>query len=132
MIVPGIILVVGLVLAVPALVIERAQRERRALALLGADAGVTLAHVRLAAYLLILLYVPIAAIGGVVAMFVPGAGRSSPARRSSASPPSRSSGLVQIFIYPLFYCVLTVAYYDLRVRKEGFDLEVLASTLRTA
>jgi hypothetical protein len=28
--------------------------------------------------------------------------------------------------------VLTVAYYDLRVRKEGFDLEVLAATLQTA
>ena len=42
------------------------------------------------------------------------------------------SGVAQIFIYPLFYCVLTVAYYDLRVRKEGFDLEVLASTLLTA
>jgi len=25
-----------------------------------------------------------------------------------------------------------VSYYDLRVRKEGFDLEVLAQTLRTA
>ena len=31
----------------------------------------------------------------------------------------------------MLYCVLTVAYYDLRVRKEGFDLEVLASTLQT-
>ena len=40
-------------------------------------------------------------------------------------------GLVQIFIYPLFYCVLTVTYYDLRVRKEGFDLELLASALQT-
>jgi hypothetical protein len=42
------------------------------------------------------------------------------------------TGLVQIFIYPLFYCVLTITYYDLRVRKEGFDLELLASQLRTA
>ena len=41
-------------------------------------------------------------------------------------------GVVQMFIYPLFYCVLTVTYYDLRVRKEGFDLELLASTLQTA
>ncbi|HEX6668828.1 MAG TPA: hypothetical protein VF061_04690, partial [Gemmatimonadales bacterium] len=41
-------------------------------------------------------------------------------------------GVVQILLYPLFYCVLTVAYYDLRVRKEGFDLEVLASTLQPA
>ena len=41
-------------------------------------------------------------------------------------------GVVQLFIYPLFYCVLTVTYYDLRVRKEGFDLELLASSLQTA
>jgi len=41
-------------------------------------------------------------------------------------------GIVQMFIYPLFYCVLTVTYYDLRVRKEGFDLELLASTLQSA
>jgi hypothetical protein len=41
-------------------------------------------------------------------------------------------GVVQMLLYPLFYCVLTVAYYDLRVRKEGFDLEVLASTLQPA
>jgi hypothetical protein len=42
------------------------------------------------------------------------------------------SGLVQMLIYPLFYCVLTVTYYDLRVRKEGFDLELLASSLQSA
>ena len=41
-------------------------------------------------------------------------------------------GLIQLLVYPLFYCVLTVTYYDLRVRKEGFDLEVLASTLQIA
>ena len=41
-------------------------------------------------------------------------------------------GVMQMLLYPLLYCVLTVAYYDLRVRKEGFDLEVLASTLQPA
>jgi hypothetical protein len=40
--------------------------------------------------------------------------------------------VVQMLLYPLLYCVLTVAYYDLRVRKEGFDLEVLASNLQPA
>ena len=40
--------------------------------------------------------------------------------------------LVTIIIYPLLYCALTVAYYDLRVRKEGFDLELLESTLAHA
>jgi hypothetical protein len=42
------------------------------------------------------------------------------------------AGVLQLFLYPLFYCVLTVSYYDLRVRKEGFDLEVLAQSLQTA
>ena len=42
------------------------------------------------------------------------------------------AGVVQLFLYPLFYCVLTVAYYDLRVRKEGFDLEMLAASLQPA
>ena len=43
-----------------------------------------------------------------------------------------AASLIQLLIYPLFYCVLTVAYYDLRVRKEAFDLEVLASGLSPA
>ncbi len=34
--------------------------------------------------------------------------------------------VIQLLLYPLMYSVLTVLYYDLRVRKEGFDLEVLA------
>ena len=40
-----------------------------------------------------------------------------------------ASSLLSMLIYPFFYVVLTVLYYDLRVRKEGFDLEVLASSL---
>jgi hypothetical protein len=39
---------------------------------------------------------------------------------------------ISTLIYPLLYCALTVAYYDLRVRKEGFDLELLESTLAHA
>ena len=37
--------------------------------------------------------------------------------------------LVSLLIYPLITCVFTLLYYDLRVRKEGFDLEVLSSQL---
>ena len=40
--------------------------------------------------------------------------------------------VLQIFIYPFVYVVMTVLYYDLRVRKEGFDLELLASALQPA
>ena len=130
--VPGIILAVGLALAIPAVVLEpRSSASARALALVGADAGLALAHLRPAASrCCVLLYVPVVAIGGLFAMLVPQASGDASARRPSRSwPPSRSAGVVQMFIYPLFYCVLTVAYYDLRVRKEGFDLELLASTL---
>jgi hypothetical protein len=32
---------------------------------------------------------------------------------------------------PLLSCVLTLVYYDLRVRREGFDLQVLSEQLST-
>ncbi|MCC6772768.1 MAG: hypothetical protein IT360_16385, partial [Gemmatimonadaceae bacterium] len=38
--------------------------------------------------------------------------------------------LLQILVYPYFYVLTTVLYYDLRVRKEGFDLERLAMSLQ--
>lgn len=38
--------------------------------------------------------------------------------------------IFQLFVYPFVYVVQTVLYYDLRVRKEGFDLELLASALQ--
>ena len=38
--------------------------------------------------------------------------------------------VLQVFVYPFVYVVQTVLYYDLRVRKEGFDLEVLADSLQ--
>jgi hypothetical protein len=38
--------------------------------------------------------------------------------------------VLQVFVYPLVYVVQTVLYYDLRVRQEGFDLELLAGALQ--
>jgi hypothetical protein len=40
--------------------------------------------------------------------------------------------LLSILVYPFLYVVLTVLYYDIRVRKEGFDLELLASSVAGA
>ncbi len=37
--------------------------------------------------------------------------------------------ILLLLYYPLLTCVFTLFYYDLRVRKEGFDLEVLATQL---
>ena len=43
-----------------------------------------------------------------------------------------AGNLVTILIYPIVPVVATLLYYDLRIRKEGFDLEMLASTLDPA
>ena len=39
------------------------------------------------------------------------------------------TAFVSLLVYPVISCVFTLFYYDLRVRKEGFDLEVLAKQL---
>lgn len=41
-------------------------------------------------------------------------------------------GLALLFLYPFTSCVFTLFYYDLRVRKEAFDLEVLSRHLGIA
>jgi hypothetical protein len=40
-----------------------------------------------------------------------------------------SSNLASIFIYPLQTIAITLLYYDLRIRKEGFDLEMLSHAI---
>ena len=36
---------------------------------------------------------------------------------------------MSLLIYPVISCVFTLFYYDLRVRKEGFDIEMLSNQL---
>ena len=43
-----------------------------------------------------------------------------------------SFALVFLFAYPFVSCVFTLFYYDLRVRKEAFDLELLGRHLGVA
>lgn len=40
--------------------------------------------------------------------------------------------LGRLLLTPILYCLLTLLYYDLRVRKEAFDLEMLAASLQPA
>jgi uncharacterized membrane protein len=133
LVVPGVILATGLALAIPSVVLE----PRSASAALSRSWELTRGSrwriFALAFTLLILLYVPVVAITGLLAVVLPQASgeRFGPASVSTVAAIA-IGGVVQMFIYPLFYCVLTVTYYDLRVRKEGFDLELLASTLQSA
>jgi hypothetical protein len=40
-----------------------------------------------------------------------------------------ASGITDLIVAPFVVCVLTVLYYDLRVRKEAFDITLLAQSL---
>jgi uncharacterized protein UPF0259 len=131
--IPGLILLAGLALASPALVIEGIPNSTdamgRAWALSRGYRG-KIFGVILVTGILILL--PSVALGGFAAV--------SSVNPETADRVLSPTGLLwqmvaaglQVLIYPLLYCVLTVAYYDLRVRKEAFDLEVLAAGLSRA
>lgn len=58
-------------------------------------------------------------IGALVLQIIPGAQFVWPVV-SSAFP---------IVVAPILPCILTLAYYDLRVRREGFDLQLLSEQL---
>lgn len=132
LVVPGVILFTGLALSTPALVIEGLPSANAAM---GRSWALTkgfrgkLFWALLTVLVLILL--PTIALGGFAA-----ASGDATLLEPTVSPATLgwlvAASLIQLLIYPLFYCVLTVAYYDLRVRKEAFDLEVLASGLSPA
>ena len=131
--IPGIILACGLLLAFPALVLEPGMTPTGALGRSWAlTRGSRWRMFGLLVTLVILLYIPLVSLTGIAAVVLPASDFASPGGSGAGLLAVGLAGLVQLLIYPLFYCVLTVAYYDLRVRKEGFDLEVLASTLQPA
>jgi len=130
---PGVILACGLLLAFPALVLEPASTPTGALGRSWAlTRGSRLRMLGLLVTLVVLLYIPLVALGGLAAVLLPASHLRGAGTGTGGLVAVALAGVVQMLIYPLFYCVLTVAYYDLRVRKEGFDLEVLASTLQPA
>ncbi|HXY30597.1 MAG TPA: hypothetical protein VEI06_07785 [Gemmatimonadaceae bacterium] len=49
--------------------------------------------------------------------------------RDSARTAAIITDAVLILLFPLPYIVATLLYYDLRIRREGFDLEVMAAEL---
>ena len=134
MVIPGIILGVGLAVAIPAVVLEAGRSASGALSRSWElTRGSRWRIFGLGLTLFVLLYVPVIAVSGLVAVVVPRGGATAFGVSSTTTIVALAiGGVIQLFIYPLFYCVLTVTYYDLRVRKEGFDLELLASSLQTA
>lgn len=74
------------------------------------------------AWFLITLLLPTvisAALGGLVLQFLP----------SAQLAISILSSVIPLIVAPILPCVLTLAYYDLRVRREGFDLQLLSEQI---
>ena len=40
-----------------------------------------------------------------------------------------ATGVVQIFTSPFILILLTLLYYDIRIRREAFDIEMLAQSI---
>lgn len=128
LIVPGLILFSGLIVATPALVIENlpdASSAMRRSWSLSRDYRWKLFSAYALGFLFLLI--PTIAISALAGMF-----GMSDESSSGLFFVQVVTALLQILIYPFIYVVTTILYYDLRVRKEGFDLEMLASTLQPA
>ncbi|HTC23031.1 MAG TPA: hypothetical protein VK688_01635 [Gemmatimonadales bacterium] len=132
-VIPGIIAICGLAITVPALVVESLTPG----AAMGRSWSLTRDHrlrmLGLFCVIFILLVVPyIAVMGvfGVIAALISSSGSGAGAALLLVGVVI--AAILQLLLSPLYQAALVIAYYDLRVRKEGFDLEVLANSVRAA
>ena len=72
----------------------------------------------------LIVFLPIVLIGGLAGVLKPESLISGQAFEVLAAA-------LPIILTPLLSCVITLVYYDLRVRREGFDLQVLSEQLST-
>jgi hypothetical protein len=117
----------GLAVSTPALVIEQLRAPTRAMGRSWSlTRGNRLRIVGLLFVFFIILAVPF--IGGtLILQMILGALDSTAARVLSTVIAS----VLSFVLGPILYCILTLTYYDMRVRKEAFDLEILAAQLGT-
>jgi hypothetical protein len=124
--VPGIIIWSGLVLASAVLILEQPIGAIRAMSRSWELTAGFRFKVFVAAFVAVLLFaVPLMVIGVLSAV-------GAMAGFRSQLLTGILGALLQVFVYPFLYVVITVLYYDLRVRKEGFDLELLATATHPA
>lgn len=119
LIVPGIILACGLALGATSLVLEHlpgpiAAMQRSWFLTRGYRGKLFLALL----VSLLLLTIPAVGLGAVSAFL------------GMEALFTIASVVLGVLISPFIYVTVTVLYYDLRVRKEGFDLEMLSEHLR--
>ena len=129
LIIPGIIVICGLAVTAPAMVLEN---QPTATAGMGRSWSLTKGFrakvfgAFVVAFMLILL---------------PGIALSAFSVAAATATGSVTMGLViflivqavlQVLAYPFLYVLTTLIYYDLRVRKEAYDIEMLSTSLGAA
>lgn len=115
----------GLAVSTPALVIEQLRAPTRALGRSWRlTRGSRLRIVGLLFVFFVILAVPFIGMSLLLAMIV-GALDTTAGQVASTVVAS----LLSFVLGPILYCILTLTYYDLRVRKEAFDLEILSTQL---
>jgi hypothetical protein len=126
LIIPGVIAIAGLAVTTPALVVEDIDS---ALGAMSRSWSLTKGHrwriLRALGTVVVVMMLPIFALGGFAATQVTPEGTVGAGGVALGATAALLSALVQ----PLLYCVLTVAYYDLRIRKEAYDLELRAASM---
>jgi hypothetical protein len=134
LVIPGMIILCGLALTVPAVVVESASPLDAMGRSWTLTRGYRLRMFGLFVLIFLLILVPYIAVMGAFgiasAMFAATGAKGMGAGIILAG--TVVAAVVQLLLSPLYQAALVVAYYDLRVRKEGFDLEVLASALQPA
>lgn len=122
LIVPGIIVACGYSVVSQAVVLEQLPRSTDALS---RSWELTRGHRRRAFGLFLVMYLIIGIpqlAAGVVAAMMP----------ASQTVVLSAAAVAQLTLTPLLVVAFTLYYYDLRIRKEAFDLELLGSQLTAA
>lgn len=136
LIVPGVIAIAGLSLAVTAVAVEGVDSEQgraRSWELTKDHRWRMLGLLIIYGLIAMIAVMAVGMVGGVLAYALGGgAGEGAAAASRIALVGSALGSLIMLAVNPLMYCILIVAYYDLRVRKEAFDLDLLATTLEQA
>jgi membrane-anchored glycerophosphoryl diester phosphodiesterase (GDPDase) len=81
---------------------------------------------------IVLFYIVIAVVSGIlsdVLSLLTGLVVSGAPIATRAAIEVLASGVVQIFTSPFILILLTLVYYDIRIRREAFDIEMLAQSL---
>ncbi|MGH7567488.1 MAG: hypothetical protein ACREL9_00750 [Gemmatimonadales bacterium] len=123
LIVPGIIVACGYSVVVPVVVLEELDSSTDALS----RSWTLTKGFKGKAFVLWLAVVALMIVVGLgMAFFVGLAAFLAPALTVVAVA---ALSVVTLLVYPLTSCVFTLLYYDLRVRKEAFDIELLNQQL---